>query len=322
MQQELNTKTEEQKKVLSDLLKLENEYNSNYKNLSEINAKLSNDTFNKSSKENKLSVLKTKTFESCDDIEEIKTKIKGLTSEKENIQKELEGYKDIKNTKDLLNEIEPLKTAINEDNIIIEKNALIMKTNLDNKNKCLELEAENLKLLEEIGVLNNKISSIKEAYDYLNRLLPQFISKSICDNLENRINHFIHKIFPKYEVKLETNEKGCELFYTKDKTIMDEKRNKFIKTRMSSGLERSILNLAFKVSLAESYNLEMFVGDEIDQSSNDRDAKILMDLLINSNSFEQLFIISHKPAVLEHISDNYKGNIYLADNGKFTKSSF
>ena len=38
----------------------------------------------------------------------------------------------------------------------------------------------------------------------------------------------IHKVFPKYEVRLEVSEKGCDLLYTKDVTVVDEKRNKFL----------------------------------------------------------------------------------------------
>ena len=91
---------------------------------------------------------------------------------------------------------------------------------------------------------------------------------------------------------------------------------------MSSGLERYILSLAFKVSLAESYKLDLFVGDEIDQSANDQDAKILTDMLINSKSFKQLFIISHKNEILDYIKENYKCNVYKAEDGKFTKTNY
>ena len=97
---------------------------------------------------------------------------------------------------------------------------------------------------------------------------------------------------------------------------------KEIKADMSSGLERYILSLAFKVSLAESYKLDLFVGDEIDQSANDADAKILTDMLINSKSFKQLFIISHKNEILDHIKENYKCNVYKAEDGKFNKTNY
>lgn len=255
-------------------------------------------------------------------LSEAMTKRQNLLDLQNVKQKELEQYKVTKSVSELLDEIEPLKQAINEDNIIIEKNALIIKTNSENKAKCAELTILNEKLLKEVVELNNKITTIKEAYELINKTLPKYISKTICDSLQNKINKFIHKVFPKYEVRLEVSEKGCDLLYTKDVTVVDEKRNKFLKATMSSGLERSLLNLAFKVALAESYKLDLFVGDEIDQSANDLDAKILINMLINSKYFKQLFIISHKNAVLEHITENYKGNIYQVENGNFSKTNF
>lgn len=274
------------------------------------------------SKESRLQSLNSRETKHVCNITETNSKRQELLDLQKSKQIELDQYKVDKSVSELLDEIEPLKKAIDEDNIIIEKNAIIIKTNSENKAKCAELKITNEKLLDEVVVLNNKVSSIKEAYEMVNKTLPKYISKRICDSLQNKINKFIHRVFPKYEVKLEVSDKGCDLLYTKDKTIIDEKRNKYLKADMSSGLERYILSLAFKVSLAESYKLDLFVGDEIDQSANDQDAKILTDMLINSKSFKQLFIISHKNAILDHITENYKCNVYKAEDGKFHKTNF
>lgn len=256
------------------------------------------------------------------DLSEVMAKKQNLLDLQNTKQKELDQYKVTKSVSELLDEIEPLKKAIDEDNITIEKNTVIIKTNSENKAKCAELTIANEKLLDDVVSLNNKVTAIKEAYEIVNKTLPKYMSKKICDSLQNKINRFIHKVFPKYEVKLEVSDKGCDLLYTKDKTIVDEKRNKYLKADMSSGLERYILSLAFKVSLAESYKLDLFVGDEIDQSANDADAKILTDMLINSKSFKQLFIISHKNEILDHIKENYKCNVYKAEDGKFNKTNY
>lgn len=274
------------------------------------------------SKKSRLQSLNSREIKHVCNTTETNSKRQELLDLQKSKQIELEQYKVDKSVSELLDEIEPLKKAIDEDNIIIEKNAIIIKTNSENKAKCAELKITNEKLLDEVVALNNKVSSIKEAYEMVNKTLPKYISKRICDSLQNKINKFIHRVFPKYEVKLEVSDKGCDLLYTKDKTVVDEKRNKYLKADMSSGLERYILSLAFKVSLAESYKLDLFVGDEIDQSANDQDAKILTDMLINSKSFKQLFIISHKNAILDHITENYKCNVYKAEDGKFHKTNF
>lgn len=309
--------------VVENLKNLDNQTKADNDSLSNMRMELSKASSDKSHIEKSIETFKTRIELNPNyDVEAITKELENLNAKKAELTRDLEQYKVEKSTKDILVEIEPLKKAINDDTIIIEKNALIMKTNSENKAKCAQLLIENEKLLDTVMTLNNKISTIKEAYDILNKSLPQYISKSICDRLEHKINSFIHKIFPKFQVILETTDKGCDLKYTKDKTIIDEKRNKYLKANMASGLEKSLLNLAFKVSLAEAYNLDLFVGDEIDESSNDKDAKILIDVLINSKSFEQLFIISHKNAVLEHITENYKGNVYHVEEGKFSKTIF
>lgn len=287
------------------------------------NIDLAGNNSNLTSKKNRLKSLKDREPPKhvCN-IVEINAKRQELKDIQASKQKKLEQYKVTKSVSELLDEIEPLKKVIDEDNITIEKNTVIIKTNSENKAKCAELIIANEKLLDDVVVLNNKVTAIKEAYEILNKTLPKYISKKICDSLQNKINKFIHKVFPKYEVKLDVSDKGCDLLYTKDKTIVDEKRNKYLKADMSSGLERYILSLAFKVSLAESYKLDLFVGDEVDQSANDADAKILTDMLINSKSFKQLFIISHKNEILEHIKENYKCNVYKAEDGKFNKTNY
>ena len=302
---------------------IENSFNLAQTKYNTRNLDLAGSNSNLTSKRNRLNSLKDRASPKhvCD-ISDAMTKKQSLLDLQNVKQKELEQYKAIKSVSELLDEIEPLKKAIDEDNIIIEKNTVIIKTNSENKAKCAELKIANEKLLDEVVTLNNKVSSIKEAYEMVNKTLPKYISKRICDSLQDKINKFIHRVFPKYEVKLNVNDKGCDLLYTKDKTIVDEKRNKYLKADMSSGLERYILSLAFKVSLAESYKLDLFVGDEIDQSANDQDAKILTDMLINSKSFKQLFIISHKNAILDYITENYKCNVYKAEDGKFHKTNY
>lgn len=300
---------------------IENSFNLAQTKYNTRNLDLAGSNSNLTSKRNRLNSLKDRVPPKhvCD-ISDAMAKKQSLLDLQNAKQKELEQYKAIKSVSELLDEIEPLKKAIDEDNIIIEKNTVIIKTNSENKAKCAELKIANEKLLDEVVTLNNKVSSIKEAYEMVNKTLPKYISKRICDSLQDKINKFIHRVFPKYEVKLNVNDKGCDLLYTKDKTVVDEKRNKYLKADMSSGLERYILSLAFKVSLAESYKLDLFVGDEIDQSANDQDAKILTDMLINSKSFKQLFIISHKNAILDYITENYKCNVYKAEDGKFYRN--
>ena len=198
---------------------IENSFNLAQTKYNTRNLDLAGSNSNLTSKRNRLNSLKDRVSPKhvCD-ISDAMTKKQNLLDLQNAKQKELEQYKAIKSVSELLDEIEPLKKAIDEDNIIIEKNTVIIKTNSENKAKCAELKIANEKLLDEVVTLNNKVSSIKEAYEMVNKTLPKYISKRICDSLQDKINKFIHRVFPKYEVKLNVNEKGCDLLYTKDKT--------------------------------------------------------------------------------------------------------
>jgi hypothetical protein len=90
---------------------------------------------------------------------------------------------------------------------------------------------------------------------------------------------------------------------------------------MSSGFERAVLTTAFKTILAKYYNIDLFIGDEIDKASNDDDSIKLFSVLLGLNQFSQVFLISHKKALGNYLEENFSDDItlYEAKDGKFTK---
>ena len=89
---------------------------------------------------------------------------------------------------------------------------------------------------------------------------------------------------------------------------------------MSSGFERSVLDLSFKVSLAQSFGLDLFIGDEVDGACGDDYAVELIKEVLNKENFKQIFIISHKPVLVERISEIFEDcNIYETNSGTFKK---
>lgn len=219
-------------------------------------------------------------------------------------------------------EIEKLKKTLNEDEKIVFVNSEIRKRNTEKDEKLSEIE-------NEIATTNSSITDTqktKEAYEdafiILNKTLPQYESKMFCDMIEKEINNFIVGIFPSYYVKMETGQRGCNLFYTKDRTVTDDKKNKWLDVQMSSGFERAVLNLAFKTVLAKMYGIELFIGDEIDKAANDNDTITLMECLLDVETYKQIFLISHKKSLYEYFTKNYDKDelsVFKADSGQFVQ---
>ena len=106
---------------------IENSFNLAQTKYNTRNLDLAGSNSNLTSKRNRLNSLKDRASPKhvCD-ISDAMTKKQSLLDLQNVKQKELEQYKAIKSVSELLDEIEPLKKAIDEDNIIIEKNTVII----------------------------------------------------------------------------------------------------------------------------------------------------------------------------------------------------
>jgi chromosome segregation ATPase len=134
------------------------------------------------------------------------------------------------------------------------------------------------------------------------------------------MNNFIQNIFPTYSVQLQNSRRGCEFFYTKDNSIVEgqKRNNAYINSKMSSGFEKALLTMAFKVSLCQLYGLNTFVGDEIDGAADDESSEKLFEQLVESSIFDQIFLISHKKNACQTIMENVSDcRVYTAQLGKF-----
>lgn len=221
---------------------------------------------------------------------------------------------------DALAENDRLNSKIRSYELCTNKNKDIKRRNDLKMEKTLKLD-EDLKRIDASMIeLTNMEAVYSEAWEILNKLLPQYRTQTFCEMIKTDLNSFIHVIFPKYGVLVKTSKKGCDLLYTKDSAVKDEKKNKWLDTRMSSGFERAVLTTAFKTILANYYNINLFVGDEIDKASSDSDSIKLISELLSLGQFSQVFLISHKKALGNYLEENYEDiNIYEAKDGRFAK---
>ena len=204
---------------------------------------------------------------------------------------------------------------------LLRENAAL-QAKIDEQRKAKETLAKRKALEEQIATLHEDVKRLEtelskdvgmgavydEAYDILNKLLPQYRTKVFCDASKKDLNDFVHLIFKNYEVEVDVSKRGgCNLLYTKDRSVLNEKRNAWLDVKMSSGFERAVLTTAFKSMLARFHGLDLFIGDEIDKASSDTDSCKLYSALLESKQFNQVFIISHKKALGQFLRDEYGG---------------
>jgi DNA repair exonuclease SbcCD ATPase subunit len=217
-------------------------------------------------------------------------------------------------------EIVKLTNIINEYESTIKKNDEIKKRNLKRENAISELNKKIEASQKEIGLVTSQLNVYNEAYNILDKTLPNYMVVNTCGKLQEEMNNFIQSVFPNYEVRLSNSKKGCEFFYTKDRTVLENdkrKNNAWINSKMSSGFEKAALTLSFKISLAQLYGLNLLFLDEVEGSADDESAEKLFLYLLSLN-FDQFFIISHKNNLKEFLAENFENlKIYVADSGIF-----
>lgn len=196
----------------------------------------------------------------------------------------------------------------------------LQKINERNAQKLSEAAASEAADKASLDEMSRLDTTYTECSKILLKQLPQFMSITICKAIQSYMNELISKVFPTYEVRVEVVKSGCNMLYTKNRSCNDEKRNKWLDVKMSSGFERAVLNLSFKVTLAQMYGLDLFVGDEIDKAASDEDSVKIVDLVWSLPNYQQILIISHNSALRDYIMTSIEeASVYEADSGKFAK---
>jgi DNA repair exonuclease SbcCD ATPase subunit len=224
-------------------------------------------------------------------------------------------------TQPLLEEKSRLSNQIQENLAVIARNEVIKRKNLEVEKK----EKDNKKALSDLNKQQNDIllsvNNYKEAKRILEVDLPNYIIIKACSKLEKHINHFISGIKPGMVVRLFQARSGVEFFYSPKGEVAE--LDDWTSTKMASGFERELLSAAWRVALARAYNLHALMLDEVDSAANTFSSEKMFREIANLTGFEQLFIISHKPEVVDILlQENDKVTSYYVSDGTFTRQEY
>jgi DNA repair ATPase RecN len=221
----------------------------------------------------------------------------------------------------LYNDRARLKKILDDNNVVKALNIAIRQQNI----KLLKEREQLDNQLQELIALQNGLAANLTHYRDAKRILsvdlPNYIIVKACSKLEKHINSFISNVKPGMVVRLLQSRRGVDFFYSPkgETTDVDE----WMSTKMASGFERELLSTAWRVALAKAYSLDILMLDEIDSAASVQASEKMFQEIASLEGFEQLFIISHKPELVEIIqAETDRVSAYSVQDGIFTLQNY
>lgn len=214
-----------------------------------------------------------------------------------------------------------LKKLLDDNNIAKALNASIRQQNAQLEKEREQVEQQLQDLIVQQNALSANLTHYRDAKRILSVDLPNYIIVKACSKLEKHINSFIANVKPGMVVRLLQSRRGVDFFYSPkgEDTDVDE----WMSTKMASGFERELLSAAWRVALAKAYSLDILMLDEIDSAASVEASEKMFREIAALEGFEQLFIISHKPELVEIVqTETDRVSAYTVDNGTFTLQAY
>ena len=211
-----------------------------------------------------------------------------------------------------------LTTQLQQQLAIKARNEVVARKNIETKQKEDDNKKNLIELNRQQNTATTSLTMYQEAQHILEVDLPNYIIVKACSKLEAYINHFISEVAPDMVARLFQSRSGVEFFYSPNGMPADPKD--WTSTKMTSGFERELLSTAWRVALAQAYNLHALMLDEIDSAASTYSSEKMFREIANLTGFKQLFIVSHKPEVVDILlQENDRVTAYLVQKGAFTR---
>ncbi len=176
------------------------------------------------------------------------------------------------------------------------------------KVKC-EREQVNNKIennKNEIEDILYNLKLIQESKRILEKEFTAYLIEKGTNYIKHMMNDFFRKSYGKYQIEFRQNKQSIDFFYTND-------GERYAPVSMSSGFERQLLAISFRLALCGLQNHGILILDEIDSDASVENSIRMYDNIAKINSIGQIFCITHVPETQEHLIHNYNaGEVRLA----------
>ena len=296
----------------SQICEIESQIEKTSKTLYDVNFKISelNKTLSKD-----LTELESEKQNLIDTYEHLNKRLKIEEHDLEEASYLLKGYS--------LSSVDTSKLSRLMDDIVsyqnaVEKNQQLIKDKIkwEETKKNLQLNLEEF--THQLNNTNIELKNNMEVKDLINNKFTNYIIVGVCSTLTNEMNKFIQEIFPNIRVVVTLLNKGIGIHY-----YPTNSSEKSISSRMASGFQKELISLSFRVALCKMHGMSFSFFDEIDSSSSQKNSEIVINYLMTSSIFNQLFFITQKKTTIDYIVYNFPDvALVQAKNGKLEKLDY
>lgn len=266
------------------------------------------------------------------DIEELNNSIQSIKTVEEfnkNIEKDMQDFENkIQISKGIIEQykdtIEPVIVEkpkefnnseyeeLNKEILVYEQKVLEKKRIEEHNNK---IKQDKLNNQEKIKNLNTTIESLyykggilKETRDVLDKQFSSYLIDKGADYIKEKMNEFFITAYGKYEITFTQDKNSIDFYYGDGDSVSP--------CSMASGMEKSILAMAFRVALSSLNNFGLMILDEIDSDGSSDRSLSLYESILSTMTNSQLFIITHKEETKEYLMQQHGSNEYSVVNGR------
>jgi DNA repair exonuclease SbcCD ATPase subunit len=229
-------------------------------------------------------------------------------SVQEEVNKDLNIYTEAIHTNE--QKVQEFEATIKNVETILLLNKEKDEFNKEIKDKEVETKQQIVDYLDLIEKKKIEIVELDYVKTIFDSELPNHIMNKACSFLQDGINNFMSTCKDNLQVQLVQNTKGID-FYYKARGEPD-----WLKAKMASGFESSLLTLAFKFTVALAYDSKFIIFDEPDKTADDVSSLRLIETISNVEGFNQIFITSHRKMALQYLQEN-NANIIMVNNGEY-----
>jgi DNA repair exonuclease SbcCD ATPase subunit len=197
-------------------------------------------------------------------------------------------------------EILVYEQKMQEQQRVNDYNNKIKEDKLNNNNKIKTVNSDIENLYYKGGIL-------KETREVLDKQFSSYLIDRGADYIKEKMNEFFITAYGKYDITFTQDKNSIDFYYGDGDNVSP--------CSMASGMEKSILAMAFRVALSSLNNLGIMILDEIDSDGSSDRSLSLYESILSTMINSQLFIITHKEETKEYLMQQHGSNEFSVVNG-------
>ena len=261
--------------------------------------------------ESKIGMLETTLVGEKERVEQIESDLETHRKTLSRLNEDLAGAEDpTKALEEIEGKLNDAKRMISWYDDAVAYNKFVEEYNVEQQKKSGERDDKVNEVKEKINSLNSWRNMIEKSKSIVSREFPSFVISYMVKSLENHVNEFLQKVYPKYQIEIIESKNSLAITYGPNHADV----------RMASGFEKSAFSLAYMYALGKMQKYGLLIVDEGDGAASDNNSLQFYNTVAKSQEFfPQIFCITHKEVAKDLLQNTYHAQVYLAESGHYSK---